>query len=198
MSLIIAEPNPVNNVIVLNHTTTSVTLSWDQPFDHKPEYTYKVAVNGNLSTNVTENEFITVTQLNPGTRYIFRVFTLTADNTSADPVTVSSTTVPSKPGAINVTALSNSSISLSLGRPVDMEVNQYNFSITYRAANRSDGSLIESSNSTTIQGLQSGTNYTIVVTTIVLGGVKSEAVVRSQFTRKWGEISLVDWVAARM
>ncbi|XP_051885657.1 receptor-type tyrosine-protein phosphatase eta [Pristis pectinata] len=180
---IFTKPNPVNNVIVLNRTTTSVTLSWDQPFDHKPEYTYKVAVNGNLSTNVTENEFITVTQLNPGTRYIFRVFTLTADNTSADPVTVSSTTVPSKPGAINVTALSNSSISLSLGRPVDMEVNQYNFSITYRAANRSDGSLIESSNSTTIQGLQSGTNYTIVVTTIVHGGVKSEAVVRSQFTQ---------------
>lgn len=92
ISLMIAEPNPVNAITVLNRNTTSVTLSWDQPLNHKPENIYMVALNGNLSTILTGNEFITVTQLNPGTRYMFSVFTLTADNTSADPANVSSTT----------------------------------------------------------------------------------------------------------
>lgn len=81
-------------------------------------------------------------------------------------------------------------MSLSLGRPVDMSVTQYNFSISYRTGNSSDVSFSESTNSTTIQDLQSGTNYTIFVTT-VQGGVKSEAVVLNQFTRKWDANSLV-------
>ncbi|XP_055505635.1 receptor-type tyrosine-protein phosphatase eta [Leucoraja erinacea] len=140
---------------------------------------------------ITGNEFVTVAQLNPGTVYTFSVFTLAADNTSADPVYVSSTTVPSKPGAITVMALSNVSISLSLGRPVDMGVTQYNFSIIYGSASSSDVSFNEITNSTKIQDLQSGTNYTISVTTVVQDGVKSEAVVLNQFTSKCEAFSRV-------
>ncbi|XP_069756731.1 receptor-type tyrosine-protein phosphatase eta-like isoform X2 [Narcine bancroftii] len=180
---IFTKPNPVSSVTVSNHTTTSVTLSWDRPFKHKPEYTYKVTVSENIPGMITAQESITVTQLSPGTGYSFSVFTLAADNTSADHVNVSSTTVPSKPATITVTAFSNSSISLSLGRPVDMTVTQYNFSITYAAANGPERFLIESTNSITIQDLQSGTNYTIVVTTVVHGGLKSQAVVLNQFTK---------------
>ncbi|XP_032894452.1 receptor-type tyrosine-protein phosphatase eta-like [Amblyraja radiata] len=183
ISLIIAEPNPVNNAIASSRNTTSVTLSWDKPLDSKPEYTYKVTLSGHLPIMITGTEFVTVAQLNPGTGYTFSVFTLAADNTSADPVYVSSTTVPSKPGAIAVMALSNISISLSLGRPVDMGDTQYNFSIIYGSASSSDVSFNEITNSTKIQDLQSGTNYTISVTTVVQGGVKSEAVVLNQFTK---------------
>lgn len=92
ISLIIAEPNPVNNAIASSRNTTSVTLSWDKPLDSKPEYTYKVTLSGHLPIMITGNEFVTVAQLNPGTGYTFSVFTLAADNTSADPVYVSSTT----------------------------------------------------------------------------------------------------------
>lgn len=100
-------------------------------------------------------------------------------------------TVPSKPGAITVMALSNVSISLSLGRPVDMGVTQYNFSIIYGSASSSDVSFNEITNSTKIQDLQSGTNYTISVTTVVQDGVKSEAVVLNQFTSKCEAFSRV-------
>lgn len=92
ITLIISEPNPVIEVTVRNRTTTSVTLSWGRPVDHKPEYTYKVVPSGNLSIMMTADELITVTHLNPGTGYTFSVITLAADNTAAEPVNVSSTT----------------------------------------------------------------------------------------------------------
>lgn len=93
ISLIFAEPNPVTNVTVLNRNTTSVTLSWVRPIDHKPRYRYRVETRENPSSNSTvTNESITVAQLDPGTRYTFSVFTLAADGTLADPVTISLTT----------------------------------------------------------------------------------------------------------
>lgn len=81
----------MNTLAILDRNTTSVTLSWNQPFDHKPEYTYKVALDGKLITFVNGNDFITVTHLNPGTKYMFSVFTLLANYTS-DPVNIFSTT----------------------------------------------------------------------------------------------------------
>lgn len=88
-------------------------------------------------------------------------------------------------------ALSNTSISLILERPVGMEVTQYNFSIMYWISNSSDAFFNEITNSTKIQDLQSGTNYIISVTTVVQGGVKSEAVLLNQFTSKCEAFSLV-------
>lgn len=82
-----------------------------------------------------------------------------------------------------MTSFTNSSISLSLGKPTGMKVAQYNFSIIHSHSN-GNGSFIERTNSTTITGLEPGTNYTISVTTVVFGDVKSEAVVINQFTSK--------------
>ncbi|XP_067902160.1 receptor-type tyrosine-protein phosphatase eta isoform X1 [Heterodontus francisci] len=177
------KPNHVTKVTLLNRTTTSVTLSWSRPFNHKPEYRYRVETTGIPPSNKTvANESVTVAQLNPGTEYTFNVLTLAADDTSAEPATVSFTTVPSKPGAIIVTSFTNSSISLSLGKPTGMNVTQYNFSVMYSSSN-GNSSFIVPTNSTTITDLDSGTNYTITVTTIVPGDVKSEAVVINQFTK---------------
>ncbi|XP_078271016.1 receptor-type tyrosine-protein phosphatase eta [Rhinoraja longicauda] len=179
---IFTAPNPVSNVTVSHRNTTSITLSWNQPFGNTSEYMYKVVLSDNLRTKVTADLFIVFMNLSPGTEYTFSVFTLVAENTSAGPVNISTATVPSKPGAIIVTDVSNSSISLSLGNPANMTINQFYFNISYGIASDRNNSLNESSNFTTIQDLQSGTNYTISVTTVIPAGVESEAVVLSQFT----------------
>lgn len=79
----------------------------------------------------------------------------------------------SKPDIVTMMAFSNSSIFLTLGRPVDMRVTQYNFNIMYKTARSSDVSLSESTESTAIQDLPAGTNFTNTVTAVVLCGVNS-------------------------
>ncbi|GCC29159.1 hypothetical protein chiPu_0007596 [Chiloscyllium punctatum] len=86
-------PNAVTNIILVNRNTTSITLRWDRQSDYKAEYRYKVETIGDPSSNSTvSNESTTVVDLNPGTKYTFRLLTLAGDETASDPVTISFTT----------------------------------------------------------------------------------------------------------
>uniref|UniRef100_UPI00398EBC90 receptor-type tyrosine-protein phosphatase eta-like n=1 Tax=Pristiophorus japonicus TaxID=55135 RepID=UPI00398EBC90 len=137
--------------------------------------------NGNGSV-IERTNSTTITDLEAGTNYTISVTTIVSGDVKSEAVVINQFTIPSKPGAITVTSFTNSSISLSLGKPTGMNVTQCNFSIIYSSSN-GNGSVIERTNSTTITDLEAGTNYTISVTTIVSGDVKSEAVVINQFTK---------------
>lgn len=82
----------MSNVKVSNRSTTSITLRWNQPFGHRSDYTYRVVLRDNPLPKVTADEFIVFMNLEPGTEYTFSVFTLVAENTSSDPVNISTAT----------------------------------------------------------------------------------------------------------
>lgn len=73
-------------------TTSSVTLTWNQP-DSEPPFIYEVQVKNVVSNNykpsiLTNNTTETVADLESGSNYSFTVTTLTADSTRAESVVV--------------------------------------------------------------------------------------------------------------
>ncbi|XP_072375045.1 receptor-type tyrosine-protein phosphatase eta isoform X1 [Scyliorhinus torazame] len=166
------EPNAVANVTLENRNTSSITLSWSRPLDHKPEYRYRVQTNGDPTSNIiVALESVTVAQLNAGTNYNFSVFTLTADNTSSDPTTVSLTTEPNAVASITLENRNTSSITLSWSRPLDHK-SEYR----YRVQTNGDptSNITVALESVTVAQLNAGTNYNFSVFTLTADNTSSD------------------------
>uniref|UniRef100_W5M0E7 protein-tyrosine-phosphatase n=1 Tax=Lepisosteus oculatus TaxID=7918 RepID=W5M0E7_LEPOC len=89
-NLVTTRPLSVESLTTASLTNGSVILTWNKPKD------YKVTVqsnNGSLVSNETQTtESRTVMGLTQGASYTFNVTTLTSDNTSASPASVTSCT----------------------------------------------------------------------------------------------------------
>ncbi|XP_060695157.1 receptor-type tyrosine-protein phosphatase eta [Hemiscyllium ocellatum] len=167
-------PNAVTNVTLVNRNTTSITLRWSRRSDYKAEYRYKVETIGDPSSNSTVNvESTTVVDLNPGTKYTFRVLTLAGDGTASDPVTVSFTTVPK--AVTNVTLVNRNTTSITLGwnRQSDYKA-EYRYKVETIGDPSSNRTVVDES--VTVGDLSPGTNYTFSVFTLAADGTSSDPV----------------------
>ncbi|XP_066439538.1 receptor-type tyrosine-protein phosphatase beta-like isoform X2 [Eleutherodactylus coqui] len=99
---VFTKPMSVKSLLISNLTTSSVALTWSQPDEYKPSYSYRVRTSDGSSAitmndTIVANESALIMDLTPGETYTFLVYTRAADNiTESDPVSLSTCTVPGR------------------------------------------------------------------------------------------------------
>ncbi|XP_059832353.1 uncharacterized protein LOC132397544 [Hypanus sabinus] len=166
------EPNPENNVTNANYNTTSVSLSSDRSIEDEPEYTYEVTLNGTLSTRMTEDKSITVTQPDPGTEYTYSISTMATDNTLADTVNVSTTTEPNPENNVTNANYNTTSVSLSSDRSIEDEP-EYTYEVTL---NGTLSTRMTEDKSITVTQPDPGTEYNFSISTVAAGNILADLV----------------------
>ncbi|XP_034777844.2 receptor-type tyrosine-protein phosphatase eta-like [Acipenser ruthenus] len=128
---------------------------------------YQVSTSGSIKSIIISN-------LIPGSKYVFNITTVQAHGSQSTPVLQSLYTIPSPPGEIRFDSVDTNSVSLSWGEPFGMEKASYSFNVTYFSYLLGhQGYTIANSNYTVISNLESGTEYFFNVTTVVGKGASS-------------------------
>ncbi|XP_048463095.1 receptor-type tyrosine-protein phosphatase eta [Rhincodon typus] len=175
---------PTENITVDNNgTTRTLIISWDAPPGNVEKFFVYVQDTGGATQVQSADSTLplTFTNLQPGREYSVTVVTNSGPFNETSDI-VRGVTVPSIPGAINVTDFGTTFITLNWGQPADMVTGNFSFNVTYH-----DGSVTksveENTLSTRITNLTSGTNYTISVATVGPGQLQSDFVSISHFTK---------------
>ncbi|XP_077309610.1 receptor-type tyrosine-protein phosphatase eta isoform X5 [Lithobates pipiens] len=175
-------PEQAVNVTVNNYqSVNSLVVNWAKPSGIVSNYNVTITgdVNRTLQTTSTQ---VTFTDLLPGRNYTVTVQTISGSCNS--PITAKTeATYPTPPGNITFNTTVNS-ITLSWVEPVNMTNLEKSYIITYRnAASPTIWNQTSFTNSTTLQSLTSGTNYTISVMTVGVRGYQSSPVTISVYTK---------------
>lgn len=94
-------------------------------------------------------------------------------------------TVPSPPGSIEVTDVTNSSLQFRWDRPENMDIGEYIFIVSYQTAQAPNSKhFAQEANNSTISNLTSGTQYTITVLTTIPQNLNSTIMRKSIYTSK--------------
>ncbi|XP_041114147.1 receptor-type tyrosine-protein phosphatase eta-like [Polyodon spathula] len=146
--------------------------------------TYSSSITGYIgTTNATSNSTV-ISNLIPGSEYVFSVTTVQAQGSGSTPASISVYTNPSPPGDIRIDSVETDSVSLSWGRPPGMDGIQYTFSITYSSSITGYiGTTNATSNSTVISNLIPGSKYVFNVTTVQAQGSGSTPASISVYTK---------------
>ncbi|XP_050970837.1 LOW QUALITY PROTEIN: receptor-type tyrosine-protein phosphatase eta [Labeo rohita] len=154
-------PESVSNLSVHSITVSSVNLSWILPSGIS--LYYRIAWGENLLT--TNQTFIQISQLAPGTKYAFSVTSVASDNcTEGRAAQISQNTSPAQVENITVVNSSNSSLTVGWAVPLGY-VELYTVNISSAELNTS---LIQNSpaNSSVIGNLTAGRVFNLTVTTV--------------------------------
>lgn len=89
ISLSFTEPGKVQNLTTSNFTTTSITLTWQQPVGNVSHYVVQMV--GSSSSNTTTQTTYMFESLTPGNNYTFLVYSVVS-NKSGQQETISSYT----------------------------------------------------------------------------------------------------------
>ncbi|KAM5138256.1 receptor-type tyrosine-protein phosphatase eta-like [Mantella aurantiaca] len=166
----------VNN----SNSVNSLAVIWTAPAG-KASY-YNVTITGDVTnttqTNTTQANF---TGLSPGRNYTVTVQTVSGSCSSAI-TTVTEATYPSPPENITFVTVGTNTITLSWGEPVNMTGVTKSYNINYYWNASSPNTTTSNSTNVTLLSLRSGSNYTVTVVTVGVGGYQSTPVSRSVFT----------------
>ncbi|KAM3920260.1 uncharacterized protein RB166_014648 [Leptodactylus fuscus] len=172
------KPLPVKSPQVSNVTSSSVFLTWSNPDEYKPSYTYRVQTNVTSSSTMLYNTImtngsVTISNLTAGETYTFLVYTRAADNTESDPVSLSTCTVPSP--AVNISLNNYKSVDVlgvSWTKPagkVDYYIVNVTGDITDIWTNNTGAvtnSIQTNTTQVTVTGLLPGREYNVTVQTV--------------------------------
>ncbi|XP_042302974.1 receptor-type tyrosine-protein phosphatase eta isoform X2 [Sceloporus undulatus] len=167
---IYTRPSPVSNIYVESISTTTVNLTWTNSDLHAPNYTYRIQIEGNYSVG---NEFFDTTNavinnLEPGTSYIFDIYSVAADNkTEGNPNNATTYTMPSSVSNINVTDVSTTVVNLTW-KNADMASLQYSYRIHITGG--TDENMTFQTSNAEISKLSPGTNYTFSIFSVAGNG----------------------------
>ncbi|KAG6928952.1 protein tyrosine phosphatase, receptor type J, partial [Chelydra serpentina] len=163
---ITTKPNAVYDLKVTNVGTREVTLMWQNSDAEASKYTYRIlcAVNGASSpknfTSQTMNA--TLTELEPGTSYLFTVFAQ-AGGTEGNYTTVETYTKPNAVYDLKVTNVSTTEVTLTWQNN-DTAAPNYTYVIyTYRNGISPTQNQTSQNKSALIVGLQPGTSYNFTI-----------------------------------
>ncbi|KAI3371524.1 hypothetical protein L3Q82_024105, partial [Scortum barcoo] len=176
------KPEIVSGILAIG-STTNMSVSWTLAVGQVVSYTvllykdkHQVASKMDLTNSTANTAF---TGLKPGVLYCVVVVAksgLLENNSSS----VCNATFPTPPGPIMVVSQTVKSINFTWPFPEDMDRNQYNFSVSTL-----NGSFLTENNWFLLDGLQSGSNYSITVVTVGVKTYRSTAVTASNYTRPY-------------
>ncbi|XP_053541904.1 receptor-type tyrosine-protein phosphatase eta [Ictalurus punctatus] len=172
-------PNAVTNLTVSNKTTSSVSLTWNEPPGNRSYFTVNWTDGSVNNSSNTSNTSYTVTGLTAGVNYTFTVTAVAADGqTAGAPTQISVCTTPDVVSSLTVSNKTTSSVSLTWNGPPGNR--------SYFTVNWTDGSVKNSSNTSstsyTVTGLTAGVNYTFTVTAVAADGTTGTPTQTSAFT----------------
>ncbi|XP_047675780.1 titin [Tachysurus fulvidraco] len=156
-------PNVVTSLNVSGKTTSSVSLTWNEPQGNRSFFTVNWTDGTvNNSSNISNTSY-NVTGLTAGVNYTFTVTAVAADNqTTGAPTQISAFTYPNVVTSLNVFSKTTSSVSLTWNQ---QQGSMYSFTVNW-----TDGSVNNSSNTSNtsynVTGLTAGVNYTFTVTAV--------------------------------
>ncbi|XP_060759556.1 receptor-type tyrosine-protein phosphatase eta-like [Neoarius graeffei] len=174
-------PNVVTSLTVSNKTTSSVSLTWNEPNGNWSYFNINWTDGSVTNSSNTSSTSYTVTGLTAGVNYIFTVTAVAADGqTAGAPTQISSFTNPDVVTSLTVSNKTTSSVSLTWNEP--------NGTWSYFNVTWTDGSVTNSSNTSstsyTVTGLTAGVNYTFTVTAVAADGQTAGAPTQiSAFTK---------------
>uniref|UniRef100_A0A8C5R5R9 protein-tyrosine-phosphatase n=1 Tax=Leptobrachium leishanense TaxID=445787 RepID=A0A8C5R5R9_9ANUR len=160
------KPLPVKKLRARNLTSDSVSLIWDHPDEYKSDYTYRVQTansSSEVNNETTTTNQLNVTNLTPGEKYIFAVFTRAADTvTESISESYTNCTVPGL--AQNITVSKNYSTSflfVTWNKPAG-KVDNYTVTLTGDVNN----TITTNSTQVNFTNLLPGRQYSIVIQTV--------------------------------
>ncbi|XP_077372151.1 receptor-type tyrosine-protein phosphatase eta isoform X2 [Festucalex cinctus] len=171
-------PGVVPDIVAIG-TTTNMSVLWRAPMGHVDSY--NVLLNKDSKSehskmdlsNSTMSTFFT--DLKPGVLYCVVVISKSGPLESNS--STCNATFPNPPGPIRVELQTVSSINFTWDFPDDMDHNQYIFSIDCKS--------VTTNNWLFLKNLNSGSPYSISVTTIGVMEYKSAAVTANNYTRPY-------------
>ncbi|KAM9570347.1 receptor-type tyrosine-protein phosphatase eta isoform 4-T4 [Salvelinus alpinus] len=173
------KPGVVTNIVTTG-TTTTMNVTWDAPVGQVDSYTvtiYNDNVMENSHTISNDSLELVFQNLKPGKVYVVRVVTNSGPLTEAS-LNVTNATYPNPPGTQMVEDQTTGSINISWARPLDMDLDQYRFSVFYLGQHN-----LTEHNWILLENLQSGTLYNITVVTVGPLDYQSTAVTTVNYTR---------------
>ncbi|XP_042150857.1 receptor-type tyrosine-protein phosphatase eta isoform X1 [Oncorhynchus tshawytscha] len=157
------KPAVIRNLTVTEITTSSVSLSWTEPFGNRSFFRVEWTDGNTSGSQNTPETSYNVTALTPGVQYLFTVTAVAGDNTTVgQSKTVSKYTKPAVIRNLTVTEITTSSVSLSWIEPLG---NRSLFRIEWTDGNTS-GSQNTPETSYYVTALTPGVQYLFTVTAV--------------------------------
>ncbi|XP_036068490.1 receptor-type tyrosine-protein phosphatase eta isoform X4 [Oryzias melastigma] len=174
-------PTPPGSIAVVSKTVNSINFTWSPPINmSQNQYNFTV-MNGN-TIEVIRNHWFLLERLQSGSSYSISVVTVGVMQYQSTAVNATTYTKPHGVSNLTQTQVTTNSVSLKWDQLESKPYYYYNV----QAFNSSHLETISSNaNSTnkTVDKLESGTNYTFIVTTVTPDGTRSEPSMVSYFTR---------------
>ncbi|RVE72230.1 hypothetical protein OJAV_G00059530 [Oryzias javanicus] len=179
-------PEQVYNLIATG-TNTSLNVSWSTPRGRLSSYSVEL-LKDDLSleneTALNSSTSVLFEGLEPGVIYLVKVVTISG-LAKSNPSNVSNATFPTPPGSVTVHNKTVNSIFFTWSHPINMSRNQYNFTVI-----SGDTAHVTQNNRFLLEGLQSGSNYSISVVTVGVLEYQSTAENATTYTKPYGVSNL--------
>uniref|UniRef100_A0A9J8B9Q8 Fibronectin type-III domain-containing protein n=1 Tax=Cyprinus carpio carpio TaxID=630221 RepID=A0A9J8B9Q8_CYPCA len=178
------KPDVIKNFTVSKITTSSVFLTWAEPFGNRSFFKLNWT-DENLDLNrkavETNNTSYHITGLNAGVNYTFCITAAAADqSTEGETLCISNYTRPNVASNLTVSEITPSSVFLTWEEPLG---NRSFFKIQW-TSDKTNGSSTTNNTSYNITGLTAGVNYTFIITAVAADrSTEGGSVVTSKYTK---------------
>ncbi|XP_045075884.1 fibronectin-like, partial [Coregonus clupeaformis] len=171
--------------------TTSGTVSWNQPpgldqTQHHYQISYQCPGTKPHYTT-TSSHSLTLSDLQCGTQYSVTVCTVLENGKKSKLVSTTLTKVPPAPDHLNVNSVDTTSATVSWSQPPGLDQTQHHYQIIYYGPGTEPHYTTTSSHSITLSDLQGGSQYSVIVCTVLENGKQSQLVSTTLTTVQWWE-----------
>ncbi|KAG1943170.1 receptor-type tyrosine-protein phosphatase eta [Pimephales promelas] len=174
---VLTKPSTVIPKLYNEGSNHSVLVTWDHPVGGLDQYILNISSNGwssSIVLNSNEHNH-TFTQLKAATVFIVTLMTVKAAFQETS-LPVAMATYPNRPGEIKHLFKSNHSLLLQWAEAQDMTVGSFTYNLTYWSSYNNSYFTLTPNYTFLLDGLQSGTFYTVSVTTVGPMNFSSESV----------------------
>ncbi|MED6257088.1 hypothetical protein ATANTOWER_009842 [Ataeniobius toweri] len=175
-------PTPPASITVNSQTVSSINFTWTSPAD-MPNHLYNYSVHTANGSYSTQNNWFLLENLLSGSSYNVSVVTVGVLGYRSAAISTTNYTKPQAVMDLMATEVTTSSVTLKWNQSDSKS--HYSYEVRVESVSMSE--LVRTTNSTTItvNGLESGRNYTFTVTTFIASYSKADPVKVFYFTRPY-------------